>query len=198
MKFKSAALIVTGSMLLSLLVACGNDKNPVVPPVLSTATYLPVGPQTAVPATTVTSGGWTVCHSELYNANTAVLTTVLATCNGARLMLACRPVAAANYQLLAQAPRADVTFVTPNDNTTVHNANGSGWYYSTDHSWGFIRQGDAINKEQCDTNSTAANDQRLCWHTVQVPNNLSPGFRCGVDAGLNESTAFERHILHAD
>ena len=147
--------------------------------------------------TTVTSGGWTVCNNELYNATTTVLATVLATCNKPRLMLACRPVGAANYQLLAQAPRADVTFVTAADLTTVRNANGSAWYYNTAQSWGFARQGDPVNKSSCDFDSgvVANPDQRLCWHTGG--GNITDGYRCG-DNDLNGTTTYERHILHAD
>ena len=201
MKFKSAALIVTGGMLLSLLVACGSDKDPAPAPAPAPlasllASYKPAGPQVNVPATTATSGGWTVCHSELYNANTAALTTVLATCNKPGLMLACRPVGAANYQLLAAALRADVTFATAAANDGIaHNANGSGWYYNTGWSWGFALQGDVVDKDSCDVNGTGDVAKRLCWHTN---GNIDGGYRCGIDVSLNGSTAFERHILHAD
>ena len=155
MKFKSAAFITTGSMLLSLLTACGSDNDPATATATATlsslvASYKPSGPQLNVPATTATSGGWTVCHSELYNGTTTALATVLATCNKPGLMLACRPVGAANYQLLAAALRADVITNTGTDLTTVRNANGSGWYYNTGNSWGFARQGDPVNKNSCD------------------------------------------------
>lgn len=198
MKLKSAALLLPAAMLLSLLTACGSDKDPAPPvlPVLLTATYLPVGPQVSVPATTATSGGWTACHTTTYDTNTSVLSTVLANCNGARLMLACRPVGSVNFTLLAQAPRADVTFVTPNDATTVHNANGSGWYYSTTYSLGFIRQGDVVNKGSCDFDTTGANDQRLCWHTGG--GNITGGYRCGINDNLNGDATWERVVLHAN
>src|SRR5712671_3894410 len=90
---------------------------------LAVTDYRPVGPQTNVMALQVALGGWTVCYTELYN-GTGAITNILAVCNKANLMLACRPVGTNTYGVLAQAPRADVTFPTPVDTTTVHVANG--------------------------------------------------------------------------
>jgi hypothetical protein len=158
--------------------------------------YMPVGPQINVPALQVVLGGWTSCHTELYN-GTGASATILANCNKANLMLACRQVGATNLTLLAQAPRADVTFVTPIDATTVHVANGTAWYFNNDQSWGFIRPGDLISKTSCDTQTGTNPEQRLCWHLGTVTSGiLFGGFRCGVTTGLNTSTAWERVVLH--
>src|SRR5258708_29424940 len=54
---------------------------------LGVTDYRPVGPQTNVMALQVALGGWTVCYSELYNANTGVLANILAACSTANLML---------------------------------------------------------------------------------------------------------------
>lgn len=88
-------------------------------------TYVPVGPQVNVPVATVTAGGWTECHSDLYNVAGLDTTTVMAGCTGAQLMLACRPTGDATLTLLAQGPSADVIFDTGDDSTTTHSANGT-------------------------------------------------------------------------
>ncbi|MGB5081774.1 MAG: hypothetical protein WBO23_13640 [Burkholderiales bacterium] len=158
--------------------------------------YRPVGPQTNVPQALVNLGGWTTCHTELYSSNTTVLATILATCNKANLMLACLPVGTDTYAVLAQAPRADVTFATPSDATTVHVANGTAWYFNTNQSWGFARAGDAVARNSCDTGVATNPGERLCWHTGT--GNLNAGWRCGATESLNGSTAWQRVVLHRD
>jgi len=156
--------------------------------------YMPVGPQTNVAQARVNLGGWTTCYTELYSAS-GVVANILVTCNKANLMLACLPVGTDTYTVLAQAPRADVTFSTPADATTVHVANGTAWYFNTSWSWGFAKAGDAVNKSSCDVGSTDP-EQRLCWHTSA--NNLAGGYRCGISLNLNGSTAWQRVVLHRD
>ncbi len=161
---------------------------------LAVTDYRPVGPQTNVMALQVALGGWTVCYSELYNlAPGGSLATILAACNKANLMLACRPVGTNTYGVLAQAPRADVIFSTPVDTTTTHVANGTEWYFNTSYSWGFAKAGDAVSKNSCDTGVAADAEQRMCWHTSG--GNLNQGWRCGSSEGLF-SGAWERVILH--
>src|SRR6185503_11231278 len=99
----SNSISTASALLFAVLAGCGsNDHNwklnaapaasaPVAPAAPATS-YLPVGPQTNVAESTVTAGGWTVCATDPYDGTTVVITTVLATCNKARLMLACRPV----------------------------------------------------------------------------------------------------------
>jgi len=142
----------------------------------------------------VALGGWTICYTELYNAAGAIAN-ILAVCNKANLMLACRPVGTNTYGVLAQAPRADVIFATPADATTVHVANGTAWYFNTSFSWGFAKAGDTVNKSSCDFLDSTDNEQRLCWHTGS--GNLSSGYRCGVSESLF-NTAWQRVVLHRD
>jgi len=162
---------------------------------LAVTDYRPVGPQTNVMALQVALGGWTVCYTDLFNAGTGVLANILAACNKANLMLACRPTGTNTYSVLAQAPRADVTFNTTTDPTTVHVANGTAWYFSTSKSWGFAKGGDAVNKNSCDTGVATDAEQRLCWHTNAT--NIVSGHRCGITEFINNAT-YERVILHRD
>jgi hypothetical protein len=150
--------------------------------------FLPVGPQTNVPETTVTGGGWTECFRDLYNGEWDV-DTVLSECSGNRLMLACRSTGSSTLTLLAQADRSDVTFDTGNNTDVLHLANGVGWYFSEAvGSWGFVRAGDSVLKTECDTDTSGANDERLCWHVN------GGGYRCGVTEELNGSVDFERIV----
>ena len=103
--------------------------------------------------------------------------------------------------MLAAAPRADVLFDTGHTNTP-HNANGSGWYFASDWSWGFAPQGQAIQRAQCDAVTGAL---RLCWHTFPDPEDpinfpaggLNPGYRLGDLTFIfqqGEGGDYTRHI----
>jgi hypothetical protein len=161
------------------------------------ASYNPIGPQTNVPLSTVTNGGWALCFSETYATNGTSLATVESDCNKSRLMMACRQTGSQTIQLLAQAPRADVLFDTGTSNTP-HDANGTGWYFNNNWSWGFAKQGDTIDRDECDVDTSGANDLRLCWHTTNGDNTLAGGYRCGANEGLNGSVDFERLLFQAD
>lgn len=149
--------------------------------------YTPVGPQTSVPVATVTGGGWTECYRETYGATGTTISSVLAACSGPNLMMACRATGSATLNLLAWAPKTDVTTDTARTNTP-HDANGSGWYFNDNWSWGFAALGDLISRSSCDfggLNSTT----RLCWHTSN--GTINSGYRCGSNAG-GLGTTFER------
>ena len=154
-------------------------------------TFLPVGPQTNVPVATVTGGGWTECYRDLYEFPMDA-DTVLSDCPGSRLMLSCRQTNSSTLTLLAQGERSDVTFDTGVNATTLHVANGVGWYFNNTgwDSWGFVRAGDSVNKNNCDTLNSGANDERLCWH-LDLDDG---GYRCGVTEDLNSSVDFERIV----
>ena len=155
-------------------------------------TYLPVGPQTNVPVNTVIGGGWTECYRDTYNIDLDS-DTVLASCPGERLMLSCRPTGSSTLTLLAQGDRSDVTFDTGNNEDITHIANGVGWYFNSaegesTNSWGFVRAGDSVEKDNCDVDTSGANDERLCWHLN------GGGYRCGATEELNGSVDFERVV----
>ena len=58
--------------------------------------------------------------------------------------------------------------------------------------WGFVREGDSVNKRNCDTDTSGADDERLCWHL----DNSGPGFECGVTKLISDSS-FERIVYMA-
>ncbi|MGD9933196.1 MAG: hypothetical protein AB7T37_05705 [Dehalococcoidia bacterium] len=151
--------------------------------------YYPFGPQVDVDEATVTGGGWTLCYSGNYNGPSPTAAYLFAVCAGDYLLLAGRPVGDSAFEVLAAAPFADVTFDT-DDSNTPHDANGSGWYYDDDVSWGFAREGDPINRSSCDDEdapSTDGNDggtgaYRLCWHMSS--GYLWDGWRSGLSDEL--------------
>ena len=157
--------------------------------------YYPFGPQVNVSETTIRNGGWVKCWQGLYGDGSSVLADVLAICKGPNLLLAGGPVSSSVFDVIAAAPRADVLFDTGTGNTP-HNANGSGWYFNAHWSWGFAKQGDTINRTECDTNSTNA-AYRLCWHVgLDNPDDrIDPGWRSGTHTNLNDSTTYRRAIF---
>jgi hypothetical protein len=162
--------------------------------------YLPVGPQTDVPVDTVSAGGWSQCYLDNYTGQLNA-DTVLSACTEEHLMLACRDTGSSTLTLLAQAPRSDVLAPTGTGASTVHTANGTDWYFDNSgsvgdgggSSWGFARQGDTVNKDNCDTAgfSEPSGDFKLCWH-FNPP--TVGGYRCGDDTSED---GIERIVFQA-
>ncbi len=161
--------------------------------------YTFTGVQTNVPIADLV--GWTQCYMDTYAGSGTALTTIQAQCNKAKLLLGCRPTGGTSLQVAAWAPRTDVLFDTGTGNVT-HDANGVGWYYNGSWSWGFAPQGDAIQRNSCDTVASSIGgagadpDKRLCWHTGGGA--INGGWRCGSSDSLNGSGAFQRLVFHAD
>jgi hypothetical protein len=141
--------------------------------------------------------GWQPCWSGLYGESSPLVSTVLQQCSKAKLLMACRPVGAPTFTLLAMAPRADVLFDCGMDATCAHPSNGVGWYFSDDYSWGFAPAGEAVNRNSCDYNdgSQTVAGLRLCWHTAG--SSMNGGYRCGANE-LNGDFGWERAVYQAD
>jgi hypothetical protein len=167
-------------------------------PEANAQTYLPVGPQADVPVNTVTGGGWTECFRDTYGDHLDA-NTVLSQCTGSMLMLSCRPTGTSTLTVLAQGFRSDVTFDTGQNTDVLHVANGVGWYFNfvggpseDGNSWGFVRAGDSVNKDNCDIDSSGANDERLCWHLQDD----AKGYRCGAKQDIFDDS-YERIVYTA-
>ena len=138
--------------------------------------YYPAGPQTNVAYSTVTGGGWELCHSSRYDSR-YYQGDIAESCGVGEyssLMMACRRTGSSTIQLLAAAPATDVLMAT-SSRTDTHIANGTAWYNYSGYSSGFARAGDQILLNSADTNTSGSNDQRLSWHWN------SSGWRCGID-----------------
>jgi hypothetical protein len=160
------------------------------------ALYYPSGPQTFVDKSKL--DGWQLCFSDKYNDDDS-LDPLLASCNKDLLMLAGGPTDSQVLTVLAAAPRSDVLFDTGHS-STPHDANGTGWYFARNWSWGFAKQGDVIDRNECDVaadQTPGANpDLRLCWHTFGPDGGLSSGYRAGAEVGLN-TALFTRYVYQA-
>lgn len=141
--------------------------------------------------------GWTQCWSGTYADSQPALSTILTQCDKGKLLMACRPVGAANFTLLAMAPRADVLFDCGTQSNCTKQSNGVGWYYDESYSWGFAPGGLPVNRNSCDYNdgSQILPEQRLCWHTGG--NNINSGYRCGSN-DLNGAAGWQRVVYEAD
>ncbi len=117
------------------------------------AANVPVGPQTNVPMSTVTSWGWRVVYQGTF-ADAPAISTVFAGVNPSDyVMYAAAPVGATSYSLLAAARASDVRTYT-SVNTTI-SANGTLWYYNG-YSIGFTPLGTTISQGSADVNIPAA------------------------------------------
>jgi len=170
--------------------AAPTAREPAPLPV-ATPPYRAVGPQRDVPVADL--HGWTPCFRETFGPTRTSIFTILQACDKPNLMLACRPTGAAAFTVLAHAPRAAVLTDTGRSNAPTI-ANGTGWYFNDDWSWGFAAAGDPIDRDECDDNTASNSDLRMCIPTAAGSTGL--GFRCGDDFVYTD--AWERVLLHAD
>jgi len=143
--------------------------------------------------------GWSLCYADTFG-DFGSIDTLLSQCNEGQLLLGCRVAGSDTLQLAANAPASDVTFDTGTGNDP-HVANGVGWYFSTEWSWGFAPEGAPIERNSCDVVSSPLSgtdlgdgSQRLCFHTGGGA--LNSGWRCGSNTDLNDSS-FERLVFQA-
>jgi hypothetical protein len=149
--------------------------------------------QNVAPATLV---GWSQCYTGTYASSSPPFVTLLQQCSKANLLLACRPVGNATWNLVAMAPRADVLFDCGSNPNCTKQSNGVGWYYNDSFSWGFAPGGESVNRSPCDfdNGSQTSTDKRMCWHTL---GGISDGYRCGAK-DLNGNSQWERAVFQAD
>lgn len=148
--------------------------------------------------------GWTECYSGLYADTMVPMQQILTGCPGGKLALGCRPKGALEFQVLAMADRADVTFAFPDgDNTGTHVANDVGWYMAGTN-WGFVQGTDPLWKGPMDVmgispNSPGPNgDKRVSW--TGNGGELEVGYRCGYDCNTNHpgfDYMYERVVMAA-
>lgn len=138
--------------------------------------------------------GWSLCYSATYATTmpAATITSILTSCNKAKLLLGCRPAGNTLMTVAAMGDRADVLYNCGTTTSCTYVSNGVGWYYSNSYSWGFARGGDTVTRSSCDT-ATTNPAYRLCWHTQG-----SGGYRCGATLSLNANTAWEKIIYHSN
>lgn len=153
--------------------------------------YYPSGPQTNVPISTVTNGGWSLCWSGTYS-GTDTLANIQSSCDKSHLMYAGSVTSSpTEFILLAAAPRADVFAPTIGNATTL--SNGTYWYYNASSSIGFAPDS-TINLNTADIFDTAS-PLRMSWHTNGT--SVFWGWRLGSLTGLG-GNEYTRYIYETD
>ena len=154
------------------------------------------GVQLDMPEDELIERGWTRCWQGLYGLGgqqaANIRNQILSDCDGPMLVLACRPLHQANLSVLAMGMREDVLRDQGQNRAGRHDANGVGWYFSDQWSWGFGPAGQPVSRNSCDTNQ-AVPEERLCWHTSGGA--ITSGYRCGRTT-LNGNNGWERLIYH--
>ena len=140
----------------------------------------------------VLGGGFELCWSDTYGQAGQPVANILEACDGEVLMMACRPANQAELTVAAMGEREEMLTDLGDQNDAVHNHNGVDWYFSDAHSWGFAGEGTGVQRNSCDTAAARAED-RLCWHTGG--GNLTGGYRCGAQTGLNNNN-WQRLLYH--
>ena len=151
------------------------------------------GVQLNMPEAELLERGWVRCWQGLYGQQGQnIRNTILGECDGPMLVMACRQVGQDNLAVLAMGNRDDVLMDQARNQAGRHDANGVGWYFSDQYSWGFVPAGQAVSRNSCDTGQGMA-EQRLCWHTGN--GNMNSGYRCGRTT-LNGNNGWERLLYH--
>ena len=123
---------------------------------------------------------------------------LLAACDGAEVMIGCRPAGAARLTVAAAGARGEVFRDTGSGVAASHLHNGVQFYFDEDSSIGFAPAGAAVSRTTCDVNALPAwgnaddwtGDGRMCWHTSAGV--FDEGFRCGLD--VSYEGAFDRLV----
>lgn len=134
-----------------------------------------------------------MCYTTTYavGLTTSIVSTILSSCTGNKLLLGCRPAGATIFTVAAMGNRADVLYSCASSTTCTHDANGVSWYFSDSYSWGFAPGGSTVNRVSCD-DVTTNGGSRLCWHTSG-----STGYRCGSTIAYPDAN-WEKVVYHAN
>ena len=142
----------------------------------------------------VTSGGWTVCHSE----SMAVVKTsssvdaIMRKCSKSKLIMGCRKVGSSTITLLAAAPKGKEALKVTGDNGQI--INGSKWYRKNGKSYGFAHKTSRIVQVAADS-STTRPELRLSYHLC---GGTYGGYRCGSATLLDNDSTWERLYYHGN
>jgi len=148
-----------------------------------------------VPEGAIVGRGWRRCYTGTYNQSGVDLAELLAECDGHDMLMACRPVEAQNFTLVAEGFRHEVLTDLGQERDVGHPHNGVNWYFATTWSWGFFPLDQPVNRFSCDVERGQGADLRMCWHTGN--GNLNSGYRCG-DNSLNGDQGWERVVYVRD
>jgi hypothetical protein len=159
--------------------------------------------------------GWKECYRSTYDIPFD-LSVLKKSCNGSRLLVACRAVNnKKTFTLAGIGQRDDVLHpclpkeckknekskkknkklsCSSNYQCMTEGKRGVGWYNANNQTWGFVRGSLSFVVNPCDS-SDLDSDYRLCW-TGQKDSKQRGGDRCGNTKNLQNSTKWERLIYY--
>ena len=146
--------------------------------------YFPYGPQTNVNEEKVTSGGWTVCHSESMTVrqNSSNLDAIMRKCSKSQLIMGCRKVGSSTIMLLAAAPNGKEALKVTGDNGQI--IYGSKWYRREDsRSYGFVQESSELYffGVHAAESGDVKGELRLSYYLT----GNHGGYRCGSTKGMD-------------
>jgi hypothetical protein len=96
---------------------------------------------------------WNLCYKGTYDVelNSTILADIVNRCYKNKLLLGCGPADSEILTLAAWGHREDVLYDCGTEKDCLHMVNNVGWYYSPNHSWGFVQGEDSVNRVTCDT-----------------------------------------------
>jgi hypothetical protein len=137
--------------------------------------------------------GWTLCFSDDYGSFNTPLSTVKQQCDKAKLLIGCKPAGSNTLTLAGMGLKDDVYFDCGTSSNCKHDANGVGFYYSDQWSWGFAPTNSQVVRNSCDVGAGFDNE-RMCWHTGG--GSMNNGYRCGNNYPFDQS--WQRVVYEAD
>lgn len=173
---RSAMLNRTHSRILAVSALAGLLLVATAAPASATTSYYPSGPQTNVPLSTVTAGGWTLCWDERFDLESNIPDIIAGTddhsltpCNSEHLLITGWATGApATLVLLAAAPGADIFAETPVNRGTgvggAHLSNGTWWVFSPGYSMGFGPNSDLSQTPGEHARYDGTDPMRMSWH----------------------------------
>jgi hypothetical protein len=159
--------------------------------------------------------GWKQCYRSTYDVPFD-FSVLKKSCNGSRLLVACRPVNNKKVLTLAgigqyedishpclptqcksngkSKKKGKKVTCSSNYQCITQAKRGVGWYNANNQTWGFVRGSLSFEVDPCDSSNLDA-DYRLCW-TSQADIKKGTGDRCGSTKNLQDSTKWERLIYY--
>ena len=161
--------------------------------------------------------GWQECYRSAYD-KPFDLSAFASSCNGSRILVACRSTDNKNVLTLAGVgQREDVmhpcqprpcrlsrrskkrnrtSSCLTNHHCFTQAKRGVGWYHVSNQTWGFVRGSLSFVVNPCDA-SNLDSAYRLCW-TLQADGKPMSGDRCGSAKNLQKSNKWERLVYYID
>ncbi len=133
------------------------------------------------PVATAEAEGWTKCYQDTFSDSGQSLSYIFdVKCTKKFLLWGCRPGWRPDQWNVAAWGNRNILLVDvgSQQNPQSQVANGATFYYSSSYSYGFVKQGEFLSRNSCDT-AQSYPETRMCVHTGG--GSINGGYRCGTD-----------------